>query len=111
MWTWTDCKLGYFLLYFCVHYSSALLTIMRIEKFFAVYFPLKTKKNCTVKTAKWICLLTCFVYVSYDCQNFLIWDTVTFNNQTFCDIVHVPANYKKKSFFVLIQHFIRLPHS
>ena len=52
-WGWTNCKLGYFLWYCLRHYSSALLTMMSVEKFIALYFPLKTKSICTVKTAKW----------------------------------------------------------
>ena len=48
-----DCKLGHFVYYFFRHYSSTLLVIMAIEKFFALYFPLKSKTICTVKTAKW----------------------------------------------------------
>ena len=52
-WGWTDCKLGYFLWYLLRQYSSTLLTMMTIEKLIALYFPLKTKSICTVKTAKW----------------------------------------------------------
>ena len=50
---WTDCKLYYFLFYYALHYSSTLLVLMSIEKCFAVYFPLKAKTICTVRTAKW----------------------------------------------------------
>ena len=50
---WTDCKLYYFLFYFATDYSSMLLVLMSLEKCFAVYFPLKSKTVCTVKTAKW----------------------------------------------------------
>ena len=50
---WTDCKLYYFMFYFGKHYSSMLLVLMSVEKCFAVYFPLKAKTVCTVRTAKW----------------------------------------------------------
>ena len=50
----TDCKFGYFLFYFGGDYSSMLLAVMSIEKFFALYFPLKAKSYCTVGTAKWV---------------------------------------------------------
>ena len=50
---WTDCKLYYFLFYFARHYSSMVLVLMSVEKCFTVYFPLKSKTVCTVKTAKW----------------------------------------------------------
>ena len=51
---WTDCKLGYFVYCFGAHYSSMLVTVMSIEKFFALYFPLKAKSYCTVGAAKWV---------------------------------------------------------
>ena len=51
---WTDCKLFYFLYNFLRQYSSMLLVLMSIKKCFAVYFPLKSKSICTVKTAKWV---------------------------------------------------------
>ena len=51
--TWTDCKLYFFLFYFWRQYSSMLLVLMSMEKCFAVYFPLKSKTVCTVRTAKW----------------------------------------------------------
>ena len=51
--SWTDCKLYYFMLRFGRHYSSMLLVLMSLEKCFAVYFPLKSKTVCTVRTAKW----------------------------------------------------------
>ena len=51
---WTDCKLGFFLHEFAAQYSSMLLAIMSIEKFFALYFPLNAKSYCTIGTAKWV---------------------------------------------------------
>ena len=51
--SWMDCKLYYFMLRFGRHYSSVLLVLMSLEKCFAVYFPLKSKTICTVRTAKW----------------------------------------------------------
>ena len=53
-WTWVDCKLGSFLFKFGKHYSSMLLVLMSLEKCFAVYFPLRFKTVCIVKTAKWV---------------------------------------------------------
>ena len=50
---WTDCKLAFYSWFFFRQYSSALLTMMTIEKFIALYFPFKTKSICTVRTAKW----------------------------------------------------------
>ena len=50
---WTDCKLSSFLYRFGKTYSSMLLVMMSIEKCFAVYFPLKAKSICTIRTAEW----------------------------------------------------------
>ena len=63
---WTDCKLGYFLFYFGRHYSSTLLVLMSVEKCFAVYFPLKSKTVCTVKTAKWATGIVWLILTGYD---------------------------------------------
>ena len=70
---WTDCKLGHFVYYFFRHYSSTLLVIMAIEKFFALYFPLKSKTVCTVKTAKWATGVSAFIFFSYDIQYLVLY--------------------------------------
>ena len=51
---WTNCKLGDFVHDSSAQYSSMLLAVMSVEKFFALYFPLKAKSYCTVRTAKWV---------------------------------------------------------
>ena len=67
---WTDCKLFYFLFYFGRHYSSMLLVMMSIEKCFAVYFPLKSKTVCTVKTAKWATGIVGVILAGYNSIQF-----------------------------------------
>ena len=57
----TDFKLGYFLFCFGGHCSSMLLAVMSIEKFIALYFPLKAKSYCTVGTAKWVTGILAFI--------------------------------------------------
>ena len=69
-WTWTDCKLGIFLFEFGKQYSSMLLVLMSVEKCFAVYFPLKSKTVCTVKTAKWATGMTGVILMGYNLQWF-----------------------------------------
>ena len=64
--TWIHCKLFYFLFKFNRHYSSTLLVLMSVEKCFAVYFPLKAKTVCTIRTAKWATGIVGFVLASYD---------------------------------------------
>ena len=84
---WTDCKLGYFLFYFGRHYSSMLLVLMSIEKCFVVYFPLKSKTVCTVKTAKWATGVVGFILVGYDLQYLIISEAIVGKNGVvYCDI-------------------------
>ena len=71
---WTDCKLYYFMFYFGRHYSSTFLVLMSFEKCFAVYFPLKSKTVCTVKTAKWATGIVGVILACYNSLHFLDWE-------------------------------------
>ena len=88
----TRCKLLVFLYYFSQHYASALLVIMSMEKFFALYFPLKTRSICTVHTAKWVTGITAVIFVAYDSQIFFIPNSHPTNNH--CILINVPTNYE-----------------
>ena len=74
---WGDCKLYKFLFFFCEHYSSALLVIMTIEKFFALYFPLQTRSACTVRIARWVSGITALVFIIFNAQAFFIYKAQT----------------------------------
>ena len=52
-------------MYFCANYSSALLVIISVEKFVALYFPLKTKTICTVRIAKRVSLFTTIPFLFF----------------------------------------------
>ena len=82
----TDCKLGYFLFYFGGDYSSMLLAVMSIEKFFALHFPLKAKSYCTVGTAKWV---TCSLALIIAGLNFPLLIFYTFDGTVCVMIKHV----------------------
>ena len=75
MRVWTDCKLFFFLYQFGRHYSSMLLVLMSIEKCIAVYFPLKSKRICTVKTAKWVTGIVGVILAGYNFQWFIVIET------------------------------------
>ena len=47
-----------------------LLVLMSIEKCFAVYFPLKSKTVCTVRTAKWTTGIVGVALVAFNTNNF-----------------------------------------
>ena len=72
---WTDCKLGQFLFYFGRQYSSMLLVLMSAEKCFAVYFPLKSKTVCTVRTAKWVTGIFAVILSVYNLQWFVFYES------------------------------------
>ena len=84
---WMDCKLSHFVNYFCRHYSSTLLVIMAMEKLFALYFPLKSKTVCTVKTAKWVTGIVAFIFFGYDVQYLVLYKSVKTNTGGYC-IIH-----------------------
>ena len=69
---WTGCGFGYFLMTFGSNYSSFLLVIISLEKFFALYFPLQTKTVCTVSMARKVSLVTGITFIGFDLQYFFI---------------------------------------
>ena len=73
---WTKCKLSIFLWHFLASYSSALLAIMSVEKCYALYYPLKSKTVCTVKTAKWVCSISAVLYFAYHFPLIIFFSTV-----------------------------------
>ena len=46
--------------------------MMSVEKCIVVYFPLKVKNICTVKTAKWACLVAALIIAAFNSQWFFI---------------------------------------
>ena len=53
-----------------------LLVLMSVEKCFAVYFPLKSKTICTVKTSKWATGIVGVILAGYDSIYFVAFDTI-----------------------------------
>ena len=52
---------------------------MSIEKFFALYFPLKTRSVCTVGTARWVSGVTALVFAAFNAQAFFIYEAKTYS--------------------------------
>ena len=67
---------------------------MSVEKCFALYFPLKTKNICTVRTAKWVTFFTALIFIIFNSQFFVISKAVVniYGYKT-CIYVMVPDNY------------------
>ena len=53
---------------------------MSIEKCFVIYFPLKSKTVCTVKTAKWATGVVGIILVGYDLQYLIISEPIVGKN-------------------------------
>ena len=62
---------------------------MSLEKFFALYFPLKTKAVCTVKMAKRVTIVAVIILATFDSQFFFIMRT----HKNRCEYIRVPENY------------------
>ena len=72
--------------YFGNNYSSTLLVMMSVEKCFAVYFPLKSKIVCTIRTAKWATGAAGIVLAAYNVNNFFLFKShfIKSYNSHFC---------------------------
>ena len=57
---------------------------MSIEKCFAVYFPLKAKTICTVRTAKWVTGIVGVNLVGYDSLYFFVVDSHKLSGRQIC---------------------------
>ena len=57
---------------------------MSVEKFFALYFPLKTQSVCTVKTARRVSLCAAVAYTAFDSQIFFIMEAVGDDYGKYC---------------------------
>ena len=90
---WTDCRLSYFLYYFCRHYSSALLVIMSVEKFCALYFPLKSKTFCSVETAKRISAIIALIFAVYNFPLMIVNKALLKDGRRYCSITKVLTTY------------------
>ena len=94
-YAWTDCKLGRAMQYFCQQYSSTLLVTMAIEKCFALYLPLRTKRLCTMGNAKKISLFSGVIIFAFNASAFFIYSTETASDgKKHCVFVNVPDGYQ-----------------
>ena len=102
IFVWTNCKVGYFLMYFAFNYSSALLVIISFEKFLALYFPFKTKTLYTVPIAKRVSLATAIVYLVFASQFILMGQIYVDEFGEHCDYGYVSTNYKNNLFSIVL---------
>ena len=92
--TWLDCKLMYFLFLFSLPCSSCIVEVMGIEKFFALYFPLKTRSICTVVMARKVTFVVVLILLAINMQHCFIWEAaVNADGHRYCKLVNVPDGY------------------
>ena len=67
-----------------------LLVLMSVEKCFAVYFPLKSKTVCTVRTAKWSTGIFGVILVGYNLVHFFLRESRInrSSGRLYCGVVH-----------------------
>ena len=93
---WGKCKVGFLVMYFCASYSSSLLVILSVEKFIALYFPLKTKTLCTVHIAKRVSIVSAVLFLIYNAQFLYIGGSVEDpDGNLYCDYVNTSVFYYK----------------
>ena len=93
IFVWTGCGFGYFLLNVGLNYSPALLVIISLEKFFALYFPLKTKTVCTVGMARRVSFITGIIFIGFILQYFFITKKFEDSFGEYCYYGNVPDKY------------------
>ena len=71
-----------------------LLVLMSVEKCFAVYFPLKAKTICTVKTAKWATGIVGIVYVSSNSIYFYAMESDIYYFTGYQDCFYIADKYE-----------------
>ena len=98
-----QCKLRYFLFHFGKQYSSCLLVFMSLEKCFALYFPFKAGRVCTVRTARWATLITGVLYAGWNSQD-LVFYTTRFSQSRGRRVCTFPGDWDKS--LALVDSFL-----
>ena len=81
---WTGCKFSFFVMFFGFNFSAANLVILSVEKFIALYFPLRSKSICTVRMARRASVVTCALCLVWAVQFYLTGKPVKRQNGTIC---------------------------
>ena len=82
----------FFLAHFSSQLSSCLLAVMCIEKFFALYFPLKTRSICTVAMAKRVVCVVILILAGINMCHLYIYEAREIPNEHKYCVNNVPDN-------------------
>ena len=89
-------------MYFGFNYSSALLVILSIEKFIALYLPLKSKSLCTVQIARRVSLIMATIFVAFDSQFLILGKVFSDKYGKYCGYTNVSHQYLNALFSIII---------
>ena len=67
--------------------------MMSVENCIVVYFPLKVRNICTVKTAKWACLVAAIAFAVFNSQWFFLVEAREYNALMYCYFTLVNDEY------------------
>ena len=93
------CKMLYFLIYVLGYTNVWILVIMTVDKFLAVWFPLKVAYFCTITRAKSICLLL-----------LLLTSIISFHHFWTVDSLRYPQNLEQRYCSYDIEHYGFIQH-
>lgn len=57
------CKFLTFLIHFSIHFSAWLIVAVTVERFLAVWFPLKANTMCSVSRARFVTFMTALIFI------------------------------------------------
>ena len=57
------CKISIFLTQFCVHFSAWLIVAVTVERFLAVWFPLRATTMCNLARAKFVTVMIAMIFI------------------------------------------------
>lgn len=75
-----SCKILIFLTQFCVHFSAWLIVAVTVERFLAVWFPLRATTMCSLARAKFVTVVIAMVFFLINSHVFWTAELRTFRN-------------------------------
>ena len=79
---------------------------MSLEKCFVIYFPLKSKTVCTVKTAKWATGVVGIILAGYDLQYLIVCEATVDKNSCVCQVTYLDIMIFVDSYIYSIGPFV-----
>lgn len=74
------CKISIFMTQFCVHFSAWLIVAVTVERFLAVWFPLRATTMCNLARAKFVTVMIAMIFILINSHVFWTAKLHTFHN-------------------------------